>query len=208
MTWTIVVTNNGPSPAINATVMDTFHPAFLSPIWTCTASSRLELRRGALAPATLPRCDPCRRAERRRSRRRPGRSVRDDVAEQHGVRVAAASGTSDPVPGQQQRHERRSDRRLRRSAGDQSWSRTRETGIDDHLHDHGDQCRTASAPAVTSPIRRPPGLTFRGERRGVLRRRSRARSARWRRARHAPLRRAMPYRRHRRRRWSSRTRQR
>ena len=39
LTWTLVVTNAGPSTATNAPVADTFAPAFTGVIWTCTATA-------------------------------------------------------------------------------------------------------------------------------------------------------------------------
>ena len=38
MTWTLVVTNTGPSDAAGATVTDPFGPAFTGVTWTCTAT--------------------------------------------------------------------------------------------------------------------------------------------------------------------------
>ena len=39
LTWTLVVTNTGPSDATDATVTDTFAPAFTGVTWTCTATA-------------------------------------------------------------------------------------------------------------------------------------------------------------------------
>ena len=39
LTWTLVVTNAGPSTATDATVTDTFAPAFTGVTWTCTATA-------------------------------------------------------------------------------------------------------------------------------------------------------------------------
>jgi uncharacterized repeat protein (TIGR01451 family) len=39
LTWTLVVTNAGPSTATDATVTDTFGPAFTGVTWTCTATA-------------------------------------------------------------------------------------------------------------------------------------------------------------------------
>ena len=87
-TYTIVVTNLGPSPVTAASVTDTFPAAFVSPTWTCVAdagSTCVASGTGNLATTvTLEAGDAC-----HVHRDRHDRGERDRPARQHGDRHGA-----------------------------------------------------------------------------------------------------------------------
>ena len=139
MGWTIVVTNNGPSPVTNASVTDTFDAAFLSRRGrarraaaravprrraAATSSTTVTLLAGGTATFTITGLvDPV-----------------GDSAEQHRV-VWPPADTTDPLTRQQQSDERVTVIASRRFADDQDRSGHGATGHDDQLHDHGHQRR-------------------------------------------------------------------
>ena len=134
-TYTIVVTNAGPSPAIAASVSDLFPVALVAPAWTCTAdpgsSCAAASGAGTLATTvTLEAGDRAtfavtgtiaanadRPARQHRHRHGAGRRRRWGSHEQHGDQFGDADA-------------------LRRSADHQSGAGHRRAGDQCRLHDH------------------------------------------------------------------------
>ena len=91
-TYSIVVTNTGPSPVTAASVTDLFPVALVAPTWTCTADA------GSSCAAASGTGDiaTTRHARGRRPRHvhrdRPDRAERDRPARQHGDRHGAGRG--------------------------------------------------------------------------------------------------------------------
>ena len=140
LTWTLVVTNAGPSTATDATVTDTFAPAFTGVTWTCTATAgsscaaasgvgdiatTVTLLAGGRATFVATTLD---------------RGLGDRPAGQHG-HGDGAGGHHRSAADQQQRHGHGGGHRVGRPPDHEDRPGIGRAGHERGLHDHGDEHR-------------------------------------------------------------------
>ena len=140
LTWTLVVTNAGPSTATDAPVTDTFAPAFTGVTWTCTATAGSSCGAASGVGAIATTVTLLVGWPRDVRRDHADRGLRDRSAGQHG-HGDGAGGHDRSAADQQQRHGHGGGHRVGRRGDHEDRAGVGGAGHERGLHDHGDECR-------------------------------------------------------------------